>query len=109
MQVLALGNNGHIGLCQPGTPFGSTRVFCKLMDKHVRVVDGKRYDWGLTLGLRDIMHARKLLFCAKGAHKAEIVAKVLQGPVSEELPASIVQMHPNAIVLLDKNAASCLM
>lgn len=108
VQVLALGINGHLGLNQPGSPLNSTRVVCRLMDKHVREVDGIRYDWGLTLGLADIMHARKLLFCAKGAHKADIVARALAGEVSPECPASVVQLHPNATVLLDVAAAAKL-
>jgi glucosamine-6-phosphate deaminase len=60
---------------------------------------------GLTLGIRTIMHARHIILIAKGAHKAEMVRQMLLGPVTEEIPASVLQLHPNCEFLLDADAA----
>jgi glucosamine-6-phosphate deaminase len=116
LQVLPLGENGHIGFCQPGTKFGDVNVVLDLPEADYRLESYAEHFGGmenipmigLTLGPRDIMMARKLIFCAKGLHKAEIIAKALKGPVTEDVPASIVQLHPNVVVVLDKEAASKL-
>jgi glucosamine-6-phosphate deaminase len=63
---------------------------------------------GLTLGIKNIMHARKILLVAKGVNKAEIVEKMLCGPVTTDVPASILQLHPDCEFLLDTDAASRL-
>jgi len=60
---------------------------------------------GLTRGIRNIMHTRKLVLVAKGAHKAEIIEKAILGPVTTDIPASVVQLHPNCEILLDAAAA----
>ncbi len=115
LQVLPLGENGHIGFCQPGTKFNSTNVVCDLPEVYINEANAQLFGgWdllpkvGLTMGIKDIMMGRKLIFCAKGDNKAEIVAKALNGPVTEEVPASVVQLHPNVVVVLDKAAAAKL-
>jgi glucosamine-6-phosphate deaminase len=115
VQVLPLGENGHVGFCHPGTKFNSVNVVCDLPPEYVQLDTADQFGGvdkvprkGLTLGLRDIMMARRLIFCAKGLRKAEIVAKALNGPVTEDIPASIVQLHPNVLVVLDREAASKL-
>jgi glucosamine-6-phosphate deaminase len=116
VQVLPLGENGHIGFCQPGTKFGATNVVCNLPEADYRLPHYAEHFGGLdkipmiglTLGPKDIMHARKLIFCAKGLRKAEIIRKALLGPVTEDVPASVVQLHPNVVVVLDREAASKL-
>ena len=55
---------------------------------------------GATLGIRNIMQARKIVLVAKGANKADIVRKMLEGPVTPEVPASVLQLHPNCEFLL---------
>ena len=55
---------------------------------------------GATLGIRNIMQARKIVLVAKGANKADIVRKILEGPVTPEVPASVLQLHPNCEFLL---------
>lgn len=55
---------------------------------------------GVTLGIRNIMQARKIVLVAKGANKADIVRKMLEGPVTPEVPASVLQLHPNCEFLL---------
>ena len=51
------------------------------------------------------MHSRRIVLIAKGAHKAEMVEKMLKGPVTEDIPASVLQLHPNCEFLLDADAA----
>jgi glucosamine-6-phosphate deaminase len=59
---------------------------------------------GLTRGVKNIMHTRKLILIAKGSHKAEIIKQAILGPVSTDIPASVVQLHPNCEILLDADA-----
>lgn len=111
LQMLGLGYNGHIGINQPGTPFGSetwVSPMDPIFEARVRRETGVPPDYplgGLTLGIRTIMHARHIILIAKGAHKAEMVRQMLLGPVTEEIPASVLQLHPNCEFLLDADAA----
>lgn len=111
LQMLGLGYNGHIGINQPGTPFGSetwVSPMDPIFEARVRSETGVGAEHvlgGLTLGVRTIMHARKIVLIAKGAHKAEIVREMLKGPVTEAIPASVLQLHPNCEFLLDADAA----
>ncbi|MBR1510140.1 MAG: glucosamine-6-phosphate deaminase [Bacteroidales bacterium] len=112
--VLGLGENGHLGFNQPGTPFGSTAWASTLspeLDARVRKDLSLGADaslCGVTMGLKDVMHARRLLLVAKGDHKAAMVKEILQGPVTEAVPASILQLHPSCEYYLDARAASLL-
>jgi glucosamine-6-phosphate deaminase len=111
LQMLGIGSNGHIGINQPGTPFESeTWVSPMDPDFEARVrretqVPEHIVLGGLTRGIRNIMHTRKLVLVAKGAHKAEIIEKAILGPVTTDIPASVVQLHPNCEILLDAAAA----
>lgn len=114
LQMLGLGANGHIGINQPGTPFESeTWVSPMDPDFEARVrretkVPDDHILGGLTRGIKNIMHTRKLILIVKGAHKAEMVKKSVLGPVTTDIPASVVQLHPNCEILLDADAASKL-
>lgn len=112
LQMLGLGANGHIGINQPGTPF-ERGTWVSPMDPdfeaRVRRETGVPDDHelgGLTRGIKNIMHTRKLILIVKGSHKAEMVRKAVLGPVTTDIPASVVQLHPNCEVLLDAAAAS---
>lgn len=111
LQMLGLGMNGHIGINQPGTPFGSetwVSPMDPIFEARVRKETGVAPEHelgGLTLGVRTIMHARRIVLIAKGAHKAEIVRKMLKEPVTEDIPASVLQLHSNCEFLLDAAAA----
>lgn len=114
LQMLGIGWNGHIGINQPGTPFGSrTRIsemdsrFEEKVRKEVKILEG-HWLGGLTLGIKSIMQTKKIVLIAKGKEKAEIIQKALLGPVTEEVPASVLQLHPDCEVLLDRDAASLL-
>jgi len=112
LQMLGLGSNGHIGINQPGTPFESeTWVSPMDPDFEAKVrretqVPDRIVLGGLTRGIKNIMHSRKLILIVKGKHKAEIVKKSILGPVTTEIPASVIQLHPNCEILLDADAAS---
>lgn len=114
LQILGIGWNGHIGINQPGTPFGSStwvspmdEIFEARVRRETGVPDSHELG-GLTLGIRTIMHSRRIILAAKGEKKAEIIRKALEGPVTERVPASVLQLHPNCEVLLDREAASLL-
>jgi glucosamine-6-phosphate deaminase len=112
LQMLGIGGNGHIGINQPGTPFESeTWVSPMDPDFEARIrretnVPPETVLGGLTRGIKNIMHTRKLILIAKGVHKAEIIEKAVLGPVTTDIPASVVQLHPNCEILLDSAAAS---
>jgi glucosamine-6-phosphate deaminase len=112
LQMLGMGSNGHIGINQPGTPFESeTWVSPMDPDFEARVrretnVPATHVLGGLTRGIKNIMHTRKLILIVKGSHKAEIVEKAILGPVTTAIPASVVQLHPNCEILLDADAAA---
>lgn len=114
LQILGLGANGHIGINQPGIPFGQ-RTWVSPMDpdfeERVRRETGVAADYplgGLTRGIVKIMRTRRIVRVAKGRAKAEIVKRVLTGPVSPEIPGSVIRLHPACDVLLDAEAASLL-
>lgn len=110
LQILGLGTNGHLGFNQPGTPFGQETWVSKMdeaLETRVRKETGinDKELGGLTLGIKNIMHARKIVLVAKGDSKAEIVKQMLCGAVTEDIPASILQLHSNCEFLLDEKAA----
>lgn len=112
VQILGIGSNGHIAFNEPGTPF----------DSHTHVVtlkEGTRKDnarffdndidkvptHAVTMGLKDIMSAKFIILLANGSGKANAVKEMIKGPVSENCPASILQTHPNVLVVTDEAAA----
>lgn len=108
---LGIGDNGHLGFNQPGTSFEQETWVSQMDEKlesRIRKETGTPSDislGGLTLGLKNIMHARKIVLLAKGISKAEILYKTIYGPITTAVPASILQLHPNCEFLLDKDAA----
>ena len=105
--ILGLGENGHLGFNQPGTPFDS-RMHLSTMDDDLerRIREDCGMDpsvklGGITLGLSELMSARRLVLAVKGASKAGILEKVVKGPVTEDIPASILQKHEDCMVLTD--------
>ena len=111
---LGLGENGHLGFNQPGTPFGQT-AWLSWMDASLDERLRREYDipqeakmGGLTLGIKNLMQCPRLVMAANGANKTEIAAKMIKDPVTEALPASILQLHPDCEVILDPAAAAKL-
>ena len=92
IQLLGLGHNGHIGFNEPNSEFVKETNCVKLTQS--------------TMGIGTIMRAKKVLVVANGEGKAEIVKKAFFGPVTPEVPASVLQFHPNVVVIVDEAAAS---
>lgn len=112
LQMLGIGMNGHIGINQPGTAFESTTwvspmdcVFEARVRKETGVPPEHKLG-GLTRGIKNIMHTREIILIAKGEQKADIIEQALFGKVTTDIPASIIQLHPNCEILLDAAAAS---
>jgi len=111
LQVLGIGHNGHIGFNEPNTPFDSVTHVVDLTESTIRA-NSRFFDsidqvprQALSMGIKTIMHARKILLIVKGTDKADIIYKALRGPVTPEVPASILQLHPNVSVYVDHEAA----
>jgi glucosamine-6-phosphate deaminase len=112
LQVLGIGRNGHIGFNEPGTLLGTTTQVVDLTEETVtvnsRLVQAEIPRRAISMGIKSIMRSRAIILLACGPEKAEIVARALEGPVTPDLPASILQLHPNLTVMLDRAAAARL-
>ncbi len=114
IQLLGLGSNGHIAFNEPGTPFGSgtheVRLAQSTINDNSRLFD--RVEdvpvSALTMGPRNIMNAKKILVLASGENKARAVYGAVKGEVTESLPASILQRHPDCTFIVDEAAAKLL-
>lgn len=112
LQILGIGENGHLGFNQPGTPFDSTTWISRMdekLDERIRRESGSSPEadlGGFTIGIKNIMMSRSIVLAANGSGKAEIVNKALNGPVSPEIPASVLQLHPFCETILDPDAAA---
>ena len=114
IQLLGLGSNGHIAFNEPGTPFGSGTHVVALAESTVKD-NARLFDdisevprKAFTMGIRQIMQAKKVLILASGANKADAVAKMVKGEVTEAVPASVLQLHPDCTLIVDKTAAAKL-
>lgn len=114
LQVLGIGADGHLAFNEPGSSLGSaTRL--KTLTAQTRADNARFFDSAdqvprhvLTQGLGTILRAGRLLLVATGAGKAAAIAAAVEGPVSASCPASVLQLHPRATVLLDEAAAAQL-
>ena len=111
--VLGIGRNGHVGFNEPGAPFGSrTRVVT--LSESTRLVNASNFEANraperaITVGMATISEAREVLLLASGTNKAGAIAAVLEGEVSESMPASMLKHHQSAVLFLDADAASDL-
>lgn len=114
IQVLGIGSNGHIGFNEPGTPFDSVTHIVQLADSTIK--DNSRLfnsidevpTKAITMGISNIMNARKIIVIANGTNKADAVYKMVQGEISENCPASVLQKHPDVVLVCDTLAAAKL-
>ncbi|MBO5268636.1 MAG: 6-phosphogluconolactonase [Muribaculaceae bacterium] len=112
--ILGLGENGHLGFNQPGSALNCTAGTASMdpvLEARIRRETATPAGvplGGVTLGLRDIMHARRIVLVAKGDNKAAIVRQMLCGSISSDVPASILQLHPACEFLLDSKAAALI-
>ena len=108
---LGLGENGHIGFNQPGTPF-TQRAFHGTMHDYLEARIRRETNTpddivlgGVTLGIADVMDAQAILLCANGAHKKQPLTDALYGPRTTDLPATVLQSHPHLQIICDTDAA----
>jgi len=114
VQVLGIGSDGHIGFNEPGSSLASRTRIVTLTEETIR--DNSRFfekesdvpRFAITMGVGTIMEARHCLLLANGAKKAEPVAALVEGPITSQVTASALQMHPRATVIVDSAAASKL-
>lgn len=114
IQVLGIGSNGHIAFNEPGTPFGSVTHIVNLTESTIK--DNSRLFKSIdevprqafTMGLKNIMNAKKILILANGANKAKAVYGLVKGEVTENVPASILQLHPDCTLVCDEAAAELI-
>ncbi len=110
LQLLGLGNNGHIGFNEPGEAFEKETHCVKLTDSTVKAnarffenedqVPKEAY----TMGIKSIMQARKIVIVVNGEEKADIVKEAFLGPVTPKIPASVLQLHNDVTLVGDKKA-----
>jgi 6-phosphogluconolactonase/glucosamine-6-phosphate isomerase/deaminase len=111
--VVGIGMNGHIGFNEPGTSFDNLSHVIEL-DEITKSVGQKYFSEqvelskGITIGFKHLLQAKKVFLMANGSKKADVIKKTLEGPVTENFPASIMQRHENGFVLVDDEAASLL-
>lgn len=114
LQVLGIGQNGHIAFNEPGTPFDSVTHEVALTESTIQA-NSRFFDSidevpksAICMGISNIMTAKEILLIAKGKNKAQAVKDMLEGPITEAVPASVLQKHPHVTVVLDQDAASLL-
>lgn len=107
LQVLGLGLNGHIGFNEPGTSFDSRTHVVELAESTIEA-NARFFESedevprkALTMGIGTIMDAKEIVFLVQGEQKADILRKVVHGEVTETVPASILQHHPNITLITD--------
>lgn len=115
LQILGIGRNGHIGFNEPGSRFDSRTRIVRLSQttiednsrffKNIKEVPSK----AVTMGIATIMETKELILLASGEKKQDIIYEALAGPVTEKVPASILQQHKAVNVILDKEAAEKLL
>ncbi len=114
MQLLGLGHNGHIGFNEPGEVF-EQRVHC--VDLTANTIEANKRFFereedvprqAYTMGIGNIMQARKILLVVSGESKAKILKEALYGPVTPAVPASILQFHKDVTVVADEAAMSAM-
>lgn len=112
LQLLGLGHTGHIGFNEPDESFDKTThkvtLKQKTIDANARFFSSEAEvpQYAITMGIKAIMQARKILLVVNGSDKAEILNRSLFGPITPSVPASILQLHPNVIVVADEQALS---
>ena len=112
IQILGIGSDGHIAFNEPNTPFDSLTHETELTEQTIK--DNSRLfndisevpTRAVTMGLKSIMNARKIVLIATGKNKAKAVYGLIKGPITEEMPCSILQKHPDCTIYVDEDAYS---
>ncbi|WP_239747725.1 glucosamine-6-phosphate deaminase [Mammaliicoccus sp. P-M56] len=110
VQILGIGENGHIGFNEPGTSFDSLTSVVGLTQSTIEA--NSRYfetkeevpEQAISMGIHSILKAKRIILLAYGPKKADAIRKLLTGEITTDLPASALYNHPNVEVILDNNA-----
>ena len=114
LQLLGMGHNGHIAFNEPGDDFGLGTHVVTLSE---RTIDANQRFFAsrddvprhaLSMGIKSIMSARRILIVVSGADKAEALCQAVSGPVTNQVPASVLQLHPDVTLVADEAALSKL-
>ena len=112
IQILGIGSDGHIAFNEPGTPFDSLTHETELTEQTIK--DNSRLfndisevpTRAVTMGLKSIMNAKKIVLIATGKNKAKAIYGLIKGPMTEDMPCSILQKHNDVTVYVDEDAYS---
>lgn len=114
LQVLGIGQNGHIGFNEPGTPFNSRTHIIDLAES-TRNANARFFKsledvpkQAITMGIASIMDSKEIFLLVSGAFKAKALARLINGEVSEQFPASVLKNHENVTIFADKDATALL-
>lgn len=114
LQILGLGLNGHIGFNEPGTPFTS-RTHIVQLDESTRQANARFFisidevpTQAITAGIETIMESKQIIMLVSGENKAEALARLVNGEVNEDFPASILQKHDNVKIIADEAACKLI-
>ncbi|HHG6295413.1 TPA: glucosamine-6-phosphate deaminase [Streptococcus suis] len=113
-QILGIGRNGHIGFNEPGAPFDGQTHLVELapstIEANARFFDNPEDvpKQAISMGIANIMAAKTIVLMAYGQEKADAIKATVEGAVTEDVPASVLQNHDNVILILDQAAASKL-
>ncbi|MBS7576862.1 MULTISPECIES: glucosamine-6-phosphate deaminase [unclassified Enterococcus] len=113
-QILGIGQNGHIGFNEPGSSFDLTTHVVDLTPSTIQA-NSRYFDniedvptQAVSMGIKSVMKSKEIVLMAWGEQKADAIAKMVNGEVTETLPASVLQNHPNVTVIVDADAARLL-
>ncbi|MGE3277178.1 MAG: glucosamine-6-phosphate deaminase [Vicinamibacterales bacterium] len=115
LQLLGIGANGHIGFNEPARGL-SALTHAVVLEERTRVANAQWFGGdadrvplrALSMGMATILRSREIVLLATGTEKADVVRRMIEGPVTTELPASFLQLHPHVTAMLDAGAASAL-
>jgi len=114
LQLLGIGRNGHIGFNEPDLKFESGTHLVEL-DEETIAANARFFEspdqvprQAISMGIKTIMRSRRIILLASGAEKAQAVYEMIYGKITPELPASVLQLHPDATVIADREAAQLL-
>lgn len=112
LQLLGIGNNGHIGFNEPGEVF-EAETHCVALTENTIQANARFFEkiedvprFAYSMGIKNIMQARSILLVASGESKAEALEKTIYGPISPAVPASILQLHNQVFIVADEAALS---
>ncbi|MFV3011634.1 glucosamine-6-phosphate deaminase [Clostridium botulinum] len=114
LQILGIGVNGHIGFNEPNISFESETHLVNLNEKTIesnsRFFSSKEEvpTKAISMGIKSIIHSKKIILLACGSAKSDAVSKAINGKINPNIPASILQLHRDVVVIIDKEAASRL-